>query len=178
MTQTVCVIVSALDRERLEAIGANRNRRQKRVERARIVLASADRGPVQRVAWGEEISGVLRKSARHSSKYGIDDTWTGTSPGTIRVKRDPAAPARQIALLQLGIYSLVGGICFCIDVGGFVALRSLKLPILTASVLSFVTATFVNSLLCCGFVFRTGRFFASGRDRPPFRYCPCRPRPQ
>jgi putative flippase GtrA len=71
---------------------------------------------------------------------------------------DPAAPARQIALLQLGIYSLVGGICFCIDVGGLVALRPLKLPILTASVLSFVTATLVNTLLCCGFVFRTGRF--------------------
>jgi hypothetical protein len=48
--------------------------------------------------------GVLRKSARHSSKYGIDDTWTGTSPGTIRVKRgsgcsgstDSAAPAGDL----------------------------------------------------------------------------------
>ncbi len=74
------------------------------------------------------------------------------------LNEDSAGPARQIALLQLGIYSLVGGICFCIDVGGFVALRSLKLPILTASVLSFVTATLVNYLLCCGFVFRRGRF--------------------
>jgi putative flippase GtrA len=43
-------------------------------------------------------------------------------------------------------------ICFCIDVGGFVALRLLKLPILPASVLSFVTATL------CSFVFRSGRF--------------------
>jgi putative flippase GtrA len=42
--------------------------------------------------------------------------------------------------------------------GGFVALRLCKLPILTASVLSFVTATLVNYLLCCGFVFRSGRF--------------------
>jgi putative flippase GtrA len=48
--------------------------------------------------------------------------------------------------------------CFCIDIAGFVALRSLKLPILTASVLSFVTATLVNYLLCCGFAFRSGRF--------------------
>jgi putative flippase GtrA len=71
---------------------------------------------------------------------------------------DSAGPARQIALLQPGIYSFAGGICFCIDVGGFVALRSLKLPILTASALSFVTATLVNYLLCCGFVFRRGRF--------------------
>ena len=63
-----------------------------------------------------------------------------------------------MALLQLGIYLIVGGICFCIDVGGFVALRSLKLPILAASVLSFITATLSNYLLCCGFVFSRGRF--------------------
>ena len=69
-----------------------------------------------------------------------------------------AAPARQMALLQLGLYFIVGGICFCIDIGGFVALRSLTLPILTASVLSFVAATLVNYVLCCGFVFRRGRF--------------------
>ena len=69
-----------------------------------------------------------------------------------------AAPAHQIALLQLGLYFIVGGICFFIDVGGFVALRLGGLRILTASVLSFVTATFVNYLLCCSFVFRTGRY--------------------
>jgi transposase len=39
-----------VDRERLEAIVVDRNQRQKYVERARIVLASADRGPAQRVA--------------------------------------------------------------------------------------------------------------------------------
>ena len=50
MVQTACVIVSAVDRERLEAIVADRNQRQKYVARARIVLASADRGPAQRVA--------------------------------------------------------------------------------------------------------------------------------
>jgi hypothetical protein len=50
MAQTVCVIFSALDRERLLAIVADSNRRQKHVEWARIVLASADRKPVQRVA--------------------------------------------------------------------------------------------------------------------------------
>jgi putative flippase GtrA len=63
-----------------------------------------------------------------------------------------------LALLQLVLYFIVGGICFFIDVGGFVALRFCKLPILTASALSFVTATVVNYLLCCGFVFRRGRF--------------------
>jgi hypothetical protein len=44
------VIVGAADREGLQAIVADRNRRQKHVERARIVLASADRGPAQWVA--------------------------------------------------------------------------------------------------------------------------------
>ena len=50
MAQSVCVIVSAVDRERLEAIVADRNQRQKYVERARIVLASADRGPALQIA--------------------------------------------------------------------------------------------------------------------------------
>jgi putative flippase GtrA len=71
---------------------------------------------------------------------------------------EAAAAARQMALLQVGSYFIVGGFCFCIDIGGFVALRSLNVPILTASVLSFVTATLVNYLLCCAFVFRSRRF--------------------
>ena len=50
MAQTVCVIVSALDRDRLRAVVADRNRPRKHVERARIVLASADWRPAQRVA--------------------------------------------------------------------------------------------------------------------------------
>ena len=50
MAQTVCVIVSASDKERLEAIVADRNRPQKHIERARVVLASAGSDPVQRVA--------------------------------------------------------------------------------------------------------------------------------
>jgi putative flippase GtrA len=71
------------------------------------------------------------------------------------------ASFRRMALLQLGLYFLVGGICFFIDVGGFVALRLCGLPILLASVLSFVTATLANYLLCSGFVFRSGRFSRS-----------------
>jgi hypothetical protein len=50
MAQTICVIVSASDRKRLEAIAADRNRPQKHAERARAVLASAADDPVQRVA--------------------------------------------------------------------------------------------------------------------------------
>src|SRR5487761_694279 len=50
MAQTVCVTVSASDKERLEAIVADRNRPQKHIERARVVLASAGSDPVQRGA--------------------------------------------------------------------------------------------------------------------------------
>jgi transposase len=50
MAQTVCVIVSVSDRERLEAIVGDRNRPQKHAERARVVLASTQREPVQRIA--------------------------------------------------------------------------------------------------------------------------------
>ena len=68
---------------------------------------------------------------------------------------------RQMAILQLALYLVVGGlvvgVSFCVDIGGFVALRYLQLPILPASATSFVTATLVNYLLCCALVFRSGR---------------------
>ncbi|MEO9189112.1 MAG: helix-turn-helix domain-containing protein, partial [Acetobacteraceae bacterium] len=50
MARTVCVIVSGSDRERLEAIASGRNQLRKRVERARVVLASARGDPVRHVA--------------------------------------------------------------------------------------------------------------------------------
>ena len=50
MAQTVCVILSRLDRQRLEGIVADRNRQRKHVERARVVLASASQRPVQQIA--------------------------------------------------------------------------------------------------------------------------------
>jgi hypothetical protein len=50
MAQTVCVLLSTAEREQLMAIAAYRNRSRKHVERARIVLASADRHSGQQVA--------------------------------------------------------------------------------------------------------------------------------
>ena len=50
MAQTVCPLVSAVDRTRLEAIVADRNRAQKHGARARIILGSADRLNVAAVA--------------------------------------------------------------------------------------------------------------------------------
>ena len=40
MTQRVCVVVSAAEREQLAVIAADRNRPRKHIERAQIVLCS------------------------------------------------------------------------------------------------------------------------------------------
>jgi hypothetical protein len=50
MAQTVCILLDAEERTRLAAIVGDRNRPQKHVQRARIVLLSADRLPVLSVA--------------------------------------------------------------------------------------------------------------------------------
>jgi transposase len=50
MAQTVCPLISALDRARLAAIVADRNRPQKHAARVRIILHSADRLDVAEVA--------------------------------------------------------------------------------------------------------------------------------
>jgi transposase len=50
MAQSVCVVLNTIEREQLAAIVADRNRPRKHVERARIVLASADQKSAQRVA--------------------------------------------------------------------------------------------------------------------------------
>jgi hypothetical protein len=85
MAQKVCHLVSAEDRARLEAIIADRNRAQKHVARARIILGSAERLPVARVAeragvgrpavwrWQERfaeagVDGLLRDATRKPGK--------------------------------------------------------------------------------------------------------------
>jgi transposase len=85
MAQKVCPLVSAGDRARLEAIVADRNRAQKHVARARIILGSAERLPVARVAkragvgrpavwrWQERfaeagVDGLLRDATRKPGK--------------------------------------------------------------------------------------------------------------
>src|SRR5438552_16704146 len=56
MAQTVSVIVSAEERVRLAAIVGDRSRPLKHVQRARIVLHSADRLPVLEVARRASVS--------------------------------------------------------------------------------------------------------------------------
>ena len=50
MAQRVCMVLSAAEREQLAAIAADRNRPRRHIERAQIILASADRHRVQQVA--------------------------------------------------------------------------------------------------------------------------------
>jgi transposase len=88
MAQTVCVVVNGSEKARLEAIVADRNRLQKHVQRARVVLASAQGQPVQRVAallgvsrpmvwrWQQRfaeagIAGLLRDKTRKPGKAPI-----------------------------------------------------------------------------------------------------------
>ena len=59
MAQTVCVIPDATDTARLAAIADDRSRPLKHIQRARIVLLSAERLSVQNVA---RQAGVSRPS--------------------------------------------------------------------------------------------------------------------
>jgi transposase len=85
MAHLVCPLVSAADRARLEAIVADRNRAQKHVARARIILGSADRLAVAEVArragvgrpavwrWQRRfaeagVDGLLREASRKPGK--------------------------------------------------------------------------------------------------------------
>jgi hypothetical protein len=90
MAQTMCPLVSAEDRGRLEAIVADRNRAQKHVARARIILGSADRLNVAEVAkcarigrpavwrWQQRfaeagVEGLLRDATRKPGKAPLGD---------------------------------------------------------------------------------------------------------
>jgi hypothetical protein len=99
MAQTVCVIVSAVDRERLGAIVADRNQRQKYAERARIVLASADRGPVQRVAQSIGVSRpMVWRWQQRFAEAGVEGLLRDKTrkPGKAPIAADTAA--RLVAL--------------------------------------------------------------------------------
>jgi DNA invertase Pin-like site-specific DNA recombinase len=72
MAQTVSVIVSAEDLARLAAIVADRSRPLKHVQRARIVLHSADRLTAVEVARRAEISRpAVWRWQRHYAEGGV-----------------------------------------------------------------------------------------------------------
>jgi transposase len=99
MAHLVCPLVSAEDRARLEAIVADRNRAQKHVARARIILASADRRSVAEVA---RRAGVGRPAVwrwqRRFAEAGVDGLLREATrkPGKAPLA---AATVRQVVAL-------------------------------------------------------------------------------
>ncbi len=94
MAQTICVIVSAADRQRLEAVATDRNRPRKHVERARVVLGSAQGGPVQQIAM---LVGVSRPMVwrwqQRFAEAGVD----GLLRDKTRKPGKPPIPAEKMA---------------------------------------------------------------------------------
>jgi len=94
MAQDVCVIVGAEDRERLAAIIGDRSRPLKHVQRARIVLFSAERLPVLAIA---RRAGVSRPAVwrwqRRYSEQGVD----GLLRDKTRPPGKPPVPAATVA---------------------------------------------------------------------------------
>jgi transposase len=94
MAQDVCVIVGAEDRERLAAIIGDRSRPLKHVQRARIVLCSAERLPVLAIA---RRAGVSRPAVwrwqRRYAEQGVD----GLLRDKTRPPGKPPVPAATVA---------------------------------------------------------------------------------
>jgi hypothetical protein len=84
MAQQVCVVLSTGDHEQLAAVAADRNRLRKHIERARIVLASADRHSAQRVA---QSVGVSRPTA-----LPVPGPPSPPSRDVVELYLDPLAP--------------------------------------------------------------------------------------
>lgn len=99
MAQTVCVIVSTEDRARLAAIIGDRSRPLKHIQRARIVLLSADRLPVLEVARLAKVSRpAVWRWQRHYAEGGDRLLREGSrKPGKAPVPM--AVVAQVVALL-------------------------------------------------------------------------------
>ena len=94
MAQDICVIVGAEDRVRLAAVVGDRGRPLKHIQRARIVLLSADRLPVLQVA---RRAGVSRPAVwrwqRRYAEQGVD----GLLRDKTRPPGKPRLPAATVA---------------------------------------------------------------------------------
>ena len=92
MAQTVCVIVSTADRDRLQAIVGERNQPRKDMDRARFILACAEREPTHRVAARVGVSRptVWRWQQRYA-EVGVEGVLRDKTrkPGKSRLQRKP-----------------------------------------------------------------------------------------
>jgi transposase/transcriptional regulator with XRE-family HTH domain len=99
MAQTVSVIVSAEDRARLAAIAGDRSRPLKHVQRARIVLYSADRLPVLEVARRVGVSRpAVWRWQRHYAEGGVDRLLR---EGSRKPGKPPVPPGKVAEVLAL-----------------------------------------------------------------------------
>jgi len=101
MAQEVCVIVSAKDRARLAAIIEDRNRPLKHIQRAQIILFSADRLSVLQVAQRASTSrpAVWRWQKRYA-EGGVDGLLRDKTRPPGRKPVPTATIARVLALTQ------------------------------------------------------------------------------
>jgi len=103
MAQQVCVVLSVAEREQLAAISADRNRPRKHIERAQLVLASADRHPVEQVAHsiGVSRSTVWRWQQRFAES-GVDGLLRDKTrkPGKAPIAAETAARVVAMACTE------------------------------------------------------------------------------
>jgi len=99
MAQTVSILVSPADRARLTAILGDRNRPLKHIQRAKIVLFSADRLPVLEVAAQAEVSrpAVWRWQLRYAEQ-GVDGLLRDKTRKPGRAPLATAVVAKVLAL--------------------------------------------------------------------------------
>ena len=94
MAQTVCIILSVSDRQRLEAIVSDRYRQHNYIERAQMILVSAERGPVRQIAARVGVSrSVVRRWQQRFAEEGDDGLLRDETckPGT------PTIPAKIVS---------------------------------------------------------------------------------
>jgi putative flippase GtrA len=60
--------------------------------------------------------------------------------------------------MQFLLYLIVGGVSFLVEIATFIALRRAAMPVIPASVTSFIVATVANYLLSIVLAFQRGRF--------------------
>ena len=99
MAHTVSVIVSAEDRARLAAIIGDRSRPLKHVQRARIILYSADRLPVLEVVRRAEVSRpAVWRWQRHYAEGGVERLLREGSRKPGKAPVPPPVVAKVVAL--------------------------------------------------------------------------------
>src|SRR5579863_27308 len=88
--------------------------------------------------------------------------WSACSrAATIATSSPTARPSFRFGTaepMQFFLYLIVGGLSFVVEIGVFVALRRAAMPVIAASVASFLVATLANYLLSILLAFQSGRF--------------------